>query len=92
MSAISKLIYMLKRHPAMQTTMYKELVADAEAELTSAINYFNKSGYKLGHSDIVQICEELLGKREWSFLKLDKDGKNWMDSEYNDGFFYDDEK
>ena len=76
----------------MQTKMYKKLVADAEAELTSAINYFNKAGYKLGHTDIIQICEELLGKREWSFLTLNEDGKHNLDSEDNDGFFYEDEK
>ena len=92
MSATSKLIYKLKRHPAMQTPMYTKLIADAEAELTSAINYFNKYGYRQGHSDIVQICEELLGMREWSFLKRDEDGTNRVDPEYNEGFRYDDKE
>ena len=91
MSATSKLFYMLKKNPAMQTPTYKKLITEAESELTSAINYFNKHAYNEGHSDQVEICEQLLGKREGSYLKR-KGGKNWTDPEYNDGFRYDDKE
>jgi hypothetical protein len=90
MSATSKLIYKLKRHPAMQTPIYTKLIADAEVELTYAINRFTKFAHSEGHSDIVQICEELLGKQERSFLKRVEDGTNWVDPKFNEGFRYDD--
>jgi hypothetical protein len=88
MSATSKLFYALRKHPAMQTPSYTKLITEAEAELLAAINYINKQSHYVCHSDVVVICEELLGLRDLDFLKQDDDGNNWVDPEYNDSFKY----